>query len=94
MEAKLIIVTETWLGEGERLEELRSDLEHGSGLGMINKNKPPGQNGVTYGGVALLWKNSFANFKEVKFPNAAGHEVLVAAGSVRGHGRKLVMIAC
>lgn len=44
------IVTETWLNDGPTLEEDLIDLEHGSGLGSIVLNRPPGPTGSSHGG--------------------------------------------
>ena len=55
--ADVIIVTESWLKAGE-VEQIRSDLNLGYGLGMLARNRPPKENGVAYGGVVLLWKEN------------------------------------
>ena len=93
-DTKIAIVTETWLRDGNDCDALRDELSLGNGLGLIAKNRQVGGNGVAYGGVALVWKESFAGFKEVSLPNPQRNEVLVAAGSMRGHSRKIVVVAC
>ena len=40
------IVTETWLADGEGLEEDREDLVQCAGLGMLYKNRLPNDRGV------------------------------------------------
>ena len=82
--------------DGKELDELVQDLSLGAGLGMINKNRRPGERGVAHGGVAVIWKESVCSLKQVdlKVPNPQEFEVLVAAGSLHGHTRKLVVVAC
>lgn len=95
VDASVVTVTETWLRSGERMEESVRDLSLGAGVGMLHKNRDPASsNGVCYGGVAILWKESFGSFRNIQFKNPKGHEVLVGAGSMKGHRRKLVVIAC
>ena len=49
---------------------------------------------MTYGGVAVVWRQAACSLKELAFPNPGDFEVLVAAGSLKGHSRKLVMLSC
>ena len=49
---------------------------------------------VAYGGVALVWRRSRGLFKQVDFKNPDNFEVVAAAGSLRGHSRKFVVVAC
>ena len=93
-DARLAIVTETWMGDKDRLEEDALDLDLGSVLGMLSLSRPYASNGVMYGGVALIWRNSLCQFKEVKIRNSQRYEVLVGAGSIPGHRHKLVVLAC
>ena len=44
--------------------------------------------------MAVFWKANELSFKEVVVPNPDNFEVLTAVGSVKGHSRKLVVIAC
>ena len=92
-DASLAVVTETWLKDGDRLDEDVDGLSRGAGIGMLYKNRKPLQNGVSYGGVAILLDERIGSFKKAKV-NDRGHEVSVAAGSIKGHSRKLVVIAC
>ena len=92
-DADYAILTETWLNEGA-VKELAEELSLGSGIGMLTKNRQRCENGVTYGGVAVLWKESLGSFKEIEVKNPGRFEVLAAAGSVKGHRRKFVVIGC
>ena len=88
-------MTETWLKDSD-VTELSETLSEGSGLGPLVRNREPNNNGVSYGGVAVVWRKKFANFSEVKLKlkNEGRFEVLTASGSIKGHRRKLVVLAC
>ena len=93
-DARIAIVTETWLRDGSDLEKMAEDLSLGEGIGILTKNRDPNPNGVCYGGVAVLWKESLCNFKSVTCRNVNNYEVLPCVGSIRGQARKLVVVAC
>ena len=38
-EAKIAVITETWIGEGQAEEDLVQDLSLGSGLAIITRNR-------------------------------------------------------
>ena len=46
MKADIAIVTETWLADGEGLEEDQEDLVHCAGIGMLYKNRAPNTSGA------------------------------------------------
>ena len=46
-------VTETWLSDGESLEQDIQDLLHGTGLGMICRNREENARGFSHGGGSL-----------------------------------------
>ena len=46
-DSHLAVVTETWLRDGESLEEDVEDLVQGTGLGMLYKNREACPNGVS-----------------------------------------------
>ena len=95
IDAKIAVVTETWLQDGASLEEDKRDLSLGAGLGMLCRNRAPCQaNRVSYGGVAVHWKESFGAFREVQLQNEDRHEVLASIGTIRGHSRRLAVLAC
>ena len=91
MDAHFAVLTETWLHE-KHIFELTQELSKGSGLGLLTKNRPPCENGVSYGGAGFIWRESAGSFKEVPFKSK--NEVLVVAGSIKGHRRKMVIIGC
>ena len=87
-------ITETWLADGEGLEEDLQDLALGAGLGMICRNREPGRNGVAHGGVALVYRNNISDFKKICVPNPGNFEILPCIGTIRGHSRKMVVVSC
>ena len=89
----IAVVTETWFREGPLLQERREEAEKMMGLHMHTRSRPLAENGVSYGGVALLWRGGRANFVKVPIKNNA-YEVLAAAGSLPGYSRKIIVLAC
>ena len=90
----MAIVTETWLTDGESLLLDVEDLEHGAGLGMLFRNRKKNSRGFSHGGVAIMYKKSCLNMKELIVPNPDSFEVLGAVGNLLGHSRKIVTLAC
>ena len=77
-DTRLAIITETWLQDGPQLEQDVVDLSAGAGLGMITKNRTlPAANGVTYGGVAVIWQEGQCSLREMKIKNPENYEVLI-----------------
>ena len=94
MQTDLAIVTETWLTSGPTLDEDIEDLREGSGLGLMVRNRDPGARGHSHGGVGIVFRQSTCNFKELSFDNPERYEVIVALGTIPGHSRKMLVIAC
>ena len=65
----------------------------GSGLGLLALNRRKSDNGVAYGGVAIVYREALGKLERIKFNNRENFEVMGAAVSIRGHTRKLVLIA-
>ena len=93
MKATISILTETWLTDGRSLDEDLLDLEHGAGIKFLVQNRKPGAHGVSHGGVAVAFRHSAVNLKRLEFRNDDDFEVLVAAGNLPGHSRKIVVVA-
>ena len=91
-EAGVGVVSETWLeGEGELVEELSEKY----GIGFVSRPRTrPADNGVHYGGVAVAYRNEYCVLKKLELANPEDFEVLVTVGNIKGHRRKLVIIAC
>lgn len=95
LESSVAIVTETWLSDGQHLEDDRQDQFLGAGLSMICKNRKPNPlTDVAHGGVAIIYKEQNLMMKQIDFPNPDNFELVVAAGSLQGHSRKMLIIAC
>ena len=94
-DARIAVITETWLRDGERLDQDAEDLSAGAGLGMLARNRStPAANGVTYGGVAVFWQEAHCGLKETKISNPDNFEILACAGNLKGHKRKMCVLAC
>ena len=93
LDAAAAVITETWLADGELLEEDRQDLLLGDGLSMICKNRKRDSRGMAYGGVAVFFREEVCNFKQISIAGREDYEVVIAAGSMRGHQGKVVIVA-
>ena len=76
--ATIGIITETWLLDGEALDEDLQDLLHGTGLGMVCRNRVRNDRGFSHGGMALVFDSTVCNFKPLEYPNPEEFEVLPA----------------
>ena len=95
LDAAAAVVTETWLADGQTLEDDKQDLFLGSGISLIHRNRAvQAANGRVYGGVGVFYREELCKFKELNFPNPHQYEVLPVVGSLRGHTRRVVLIAC
>lgn len=86
------IITETWLADGVGLDRQSEDLLLGSGLVIHTLNRPPGNNGVCHGGVAIITRDSTTKSSIYKFPNPDSFEVLAVSASVSSIKRKFFVI--
>ena len=93
MYASLAIVTETWLKDGQELDNDIDDLLHGAGIGLIALNRKPGRHGVAHGGVAVAYRAAVMSMSRVKMDNPRRFEVLATVGTLAGFARKLVTVA-
>ena len=88
------VVTETWLKDGELLEDQLRDLQDGHGISVLYKNRKPNGRGVAHGGVCILTRDSRVRATRLRFHNSGGFEVVGAVCKVNGHKRKFIVIAC
>ena len=88
------MISETWLTDGESLEEDIEGLVLGISLKMIYKNRPPNARGFSHGGMAVVYKESALNLKQVELVNPDGLEIILVTGSLRGCPRKIAVVAC
>ena len=61
---------------------------------MICRNRMVGGRPSPFGGVALAYRSSLAEFREIDMPNQDNFEVLGTIGSLRGHSRRIVVVSC
>ena len=94
LEADLAIITETWLTSGQSLDEDIDDLREGSGVGLLVRNRDPGSRGFSHGGVAVAFRGSRCSFAALQTHNPENYEVLAALGTIPGHSRKMLVLAC
>ena len=53
--AAITTITETWFRDCPELDADLLDIENGTGVSFICKNRKPAANGVAYGGVAIAF---------------------------------------
>ena len=58
------IRTETWLSDGLTLDKDIDDLDLGADIGLICRNRALNARGVSHGGVALAYRNTFPAKRE------------------------------
>ena len=67
MKLDIAIITESWLADGAALESNLVDLEYGTDLKVVYKNRPvkrASRRRTAGGGVALIYNKNRCNFKE------------------------------
>lgn len=94
LDATLTVVTETWLADGQGLEDDKQDLFLGAGISMMCKNRNRNDRGLVHGGVAVLYNEQICNFSRIDFKNEEDFEILAAAGKMPGLQRKIIVVAC
>ena len=94
LECTFAVITETWLNDGEYLEQGKLDLQDGEGLSIITRNRKLGNRGVAHGGVCVMARESRAKMAPFRFHNPGNFEVLPVVASLKGHTRKLLLVAC
>ena len=87
------IVTESWLMDGSQLDKDVVDLEHGTDVKIIYKNRPkkPSSRRKVGGGLVIIYNKSMCNFKEIKLAKA-DFELVCAQGQVNGINRHILLI--
>ena len=94
LDAAFRVLTETWLTDGEELQDKLDDLSAGSGIGMVTKNRPANTMGFSHGGVAIAFRESCCSFKEVHLLDTQGSEIVAAVARFPGYSRQLVVVGC
>lgn len=86
----MVVITENWTKKVEKRKDFETNLSLGHDLGLLTRTREA----LDYGGVAIIWKETLGLFREVTIQSPQGFRVLVAAGSLTGHSRKVLVIAC
>ena len=88
----IALITESWLKDGRTLDRDVVDLEHGTGLKILYKNRP--KRGASArsvgGGVSIIFNQDRCNLRERKITGNK-FELLAAAGRVGNIGRKVAV---
>ena len=92
MEASIGVITETWLTDGEALDEEIDDLTSGTGLGMVYRNREVNGRGFSHGGVAIVYREAAMSLRKMKIHNPKRFEVVAAECNLKGMRRKLVVV--
>ena len=92
LDLSFAMITETWLCEGTKLDELVQEIRLGRGLDILYKNRAndigESKNG---GGVAILYNPSKISLK--LYPTKrTKHEIICAVGRPKNSKRKLAII--
>ena len=66
----------------------------GSGIGLLVRNRDPGSRGHSHGGVGIAFRESACTFRAIQTHNPDSYEVLAALGTIPGHSRKMLVVAC
>ena len=93
MNVSVGIITETWLNEGSGLQEDVDHFVNGTGFGLLNLCRQPTARGVAHGGVSIAFRKNTSELNQIHLSNPEEFEVLVSAGSLRGHAKKLVVLS-
>ena len=83
LEASVAFLTETWLSDTSELHHDIADLELDTGFSMLCKNRRINSIGYSTGGVAIAFRRSHIEFKEIHLPEN-NFELLFAAGTMPG----------
>ena len=94
LSASIGVITETWLTDGESLQEDIDDLVLGTGLQMICRNRDPNERGFSHGGLAIVFRDAVVNLRQVSLRNPEKLEALMATGKVKGCPRGMAVVGC
>ena len=88
------VVTESWLNDGETLDRDVIDLEYGTDLKILYKNRPVRAVGrrKVGGGVSIVYSKSKCNFRERRIASKK-FEILIAVGKIGNMSREVAIFA-
>ena len=95
LDVSFSVVTESWLVDGEKLDNDLIDLEAGSDIKILYKNRPAKitkryKRRTAGGGVTILFNKKKCDFKEFKLP-ANKHEIIAGVCNLPKMKRKMVV---
>ena len=95
-EVDFALITESWLKDGSVLDRDVVDLEHGTNLKIIYKNRPvrSTSNRRVGGGVSIIFDKASCNFRERRVPTKGARFELVAATGKTTKSDRKVAIFC
>ena len=92
---QIAMLTETWLQDGKKLDDLSAELQHGYSLSMLTRNTHfAANNGRLYGGVAFIYRSITGKFDTFPFLNPDDHEILATVGRVYGIKSRIFCLTC
>ena len=94
LDCTLGVVTETWLANSSRLDNYVEDLQDGAGISLLYQNRPKNARGLSHGGVGILAQDARVRLTRMKFHNPGAYEVMGASAKIKGHVRRVEVIAC
>ena len=88
------VITESWLKDGDMLDRDVIDLEYGTDLKILYKNRPvrAARARKVGGGVSIIYSKSRCSFRERRIASK-NFEIIMATGKVTGIDRSLMIIA-
>ena len=87
----MLFLTETWLYDSDELRLDIEDLEIETGYSMLCKNRPQNDRGYSAGGVAITFKRSGIQLKEITMPDN-NYEMIFSVGTLPKFSRKMIAI--
>ena len=87
LEISIAFLTETWLCDSTELTNDIADLEIETGYSMLCRNRPQNDRGYSAGGVAIAFKKSSIQLKEIQMPGNE-YEILFSVGTLPKFSRK------
>ena len=92
--ASITVVTESWLADGENLEVDLRELEFGTDLCVIYKNRPvrpSSRRRTSGGGVAIIYNKTVCSLRERKIARNK-YELVCAKGRINDMERNIVVV--
>ena len=91
MDAAFGVITETWFTTSIALENDLADLRGRAGLSVLATNRDPNSQGVSHGGVAIVFNEARCGFVRIDVANPSGWEVVVGCGRFVGFGKPVLV---